>query len=190
MPSFLILTTRALGTAEEYSYRIAKEIKAKYGVSPLVFDPENISDFATFDELPEDSVVVFVVATYGEGEPTDNLVPLMDYFKERSEPLNVSSNRGRRGSSSFWEVNDMSPEAAADASRSQHFFLCSSPLFAGLWETRPTSTTARPDVTSMTVSRSLAHVALASVARVMMTSLWKRTTSPGRTACSPLLAAR
>lgn len=32
--------------------------------------------------MPEDALVVFCVATYGEGEPTDNSVALMDFLKE------------------------------------------------------------------------------------------------------------
>jgi NADPH-ferrihemoprotein reductase len=39
-------------------------------------------DFENLDAVPEDSLVVFCVATYGEGEPTDNAVGLMDFLKE------------------------------------------------------------------------------------------------------------
>lgn len=79
------------GTAEDYATRIAKEVKAKFGLSSLVVDPEECVpplaltyqparpqayllsppssyDFDTLDELPSDCVLVFVVATYGEGE--------------------------------------------------------------------------------------------------------------------------
>jgi len=69
------------GTAEDYATRIAKEVKAKFGLSSLVVDPEDY-DFDTLDELPSDCVLVFVVATYGEGEPTDNAVALLDFVKE------------------------------------------------------------------------------------------------------------
>ncbi|KAM0755074.1 Fe-S dehydrogenase [Meredithblackwellia eburnea MCA 4105] len=69
------------GTAEDYGTRIAKEAKARYGLSSLVCDPEDY-DFENLDQVPEDSLVVFCVATYGEGEPTDNAVGLVDFLKE------------------------------------------------------------------------------------------------------------
>ncbi|KAH7910840.1 hypothetical protein BJ138DRAFT_1007927 [Hygrophoropsis aurantiaca] len=64
------------GTAEEYAIRIAKEAKSKFGLTSLVCDPEEY-DFENLDQVPEDCAVFFVVATYGEGEPTDNAVELM-----------------------------------------------------------------------------------------------------------------
>lgn len=42
-------------------------------------------DFENLDEVPEDSLVVFCVATYGEGEPTDNAVGLMDFLKDEPQ---------------------------------------------------------------------------------------------------------
>ncbi|KAK4700267.1 NADPH-ferrihemoprotein reductase, partial [Phenoliferia sp. Uapishka_3] len=69
------------GTAEDYGTRIAKEAKARYGLSSLVCDPEDY-DFDNLDQVPEDALVVFCVATYGEGEPTDNSVAMMDFLKE------------------------------------------------------------------------------------------------------------
>jgi NADPH-ferrihemoprotein reductase len=49
----------------------------------LVCDPEEY-DFENLDQVPEDSCVVFVMATYGEGEPTDNSVQLMQNLTESS----------------------------------------------------------------------------------------------------------
>ena len=63
------------GTAEEYAIRLAKEAKSRFGLGSLVCDPEEY-DFENLDELPEDCVAIFVMATYGEGEPTDNAVTL------------------------------------------------------------------------------------------------------------------
>ncbi|KAH7100369.1 cytochrome P450 oxidoreductase [Auriculariales sp. MPI-PUGE-AT-0066] len=63
------------GTAEEYAIRIAKEAKSRFGLGSLVCDPEEY-DFDNLDQIPEDCCAIFVMATYGEGEPTDNAVEL------------------------------------------------------------------------------------------------------------------
>ncbi|KAH8818907.1 hypothetical protein DL96DRAFT_1471223 [Flagelloscypha sp. PMI_526] len=71
------------GTAEEYAIRLAKEAKSKFGLASLVCDPEEY-DFENLDELPEDCAAIFVMATYGEGEPTDNAVQLMQNLEDDS----------------------------------------------------------------------------------------------------------
>jgi NADPH-ferrihemoprotein reductase len=69
------------GTAEEYAIRLAKEAKSRFGISSLVCDPEEY-EFANLDTVPSDHVVFFVVATYGEGEPTDNAQPFMEFIMD------------------------------------------------------------------------------------------------------------
>jgi NADPH-ferrihemoprotein reductase len=71
------------GTAEEYAIRLAKEAKTKFGLASLVCDPEEY-DFENLDQLPENCAVFFVMATYGEGEPTDNAVQLMQNLQDES----------------------------------------------------------------------------------------------------------
>ena len=71
------------GTAEEYAIRLAKEAKSKFGLASLVCDPEEY-DFENLDQLPEDCAAFFVMATYGEGEPTDNAVQLMQNLQDDS----------------------------------------------------------------------------------------------------------
>ncbi|KAL0960826.1 hypothetical protein HGRIS_005845 [Hohenbuehelia grisea] len=71
------------GTAEEYAIRLAKEAKSKFGLASLVCDPEEY-DFENLDQLPEDCAAIFVMATYGEGEPTDNAVQLMQNLEDES----------------------------------------------------------------------------------------------------------
>jgi NADPH-ferrihemoprotein reductase len=71
------------GTAEEYAIRLAKEAKQKFGLASLVCDPEEY-DFENLDQIPEDCCAIFVMATYGEGEPTDNAVPLMQNLEDES----------------------------------------------------------------------------------------------------------
>ena len=80
------------GTAEEYAIRIAKEAKSKFGIASLVCDPEEY-DFENLDQLPEGTAAIFVVATYGEGEPTDNAVPLIQNLTDESFEFSNGSHK-------------------------------------------------------------------------------------------------
>jgi len=80
------------GTAEDYASRLAKEGKSRFGLETMVADLEEY-DYENLDTLGEDKVVMFVLATYGEGEPTDNAVDFYEFitgedctFSESSEP--------------------------------------------------------------------------------------------------------
>ncbi|KAL1918873.1 uncharacterized protein VTP21DRAFT_2895 [Calcarisporiella thermophila] len=59
------------GTAEDYAARLAKEGAQKYGLRTMTANLEDY-DITNLDQLPEGSLAFFVMATYGEGEPTDN----------------------------------------------------------------------------------------------------------------------
>ncbi|TVY44420.1 NADPH--cytochrome P450 reductase [Lachnellula cervina] len=80
------------GTAEDYASRLAKEGKSRFGLETMVADLEDY-EYENLDTFPEDKVAVFVLATYGEGEPTDNAVDFYEFitgdeptFSESSEP--------------------------------------------------------------------------------------------------------
>jgi len=73
------------GTAEEFASRLAKDAQ-RYGLKALVLDPEELD----VEELPklseiENSLAIFCVATYGEGDPTDNAQQLYDYLKDTED---------------------------------------------------------------------------------------------------------
>ncbi|KAJ1679492.1 hypothetical protein EV182_001937 [Spiromyces aspiralis] len=60
------------GTAEDFANRLAREAHAK-GLRPIVFDPENY-DYQHLSKLRKgQEVLVWILATTGEGEPTDNM---------------------------------------------------------------------------------------------------------------------
>ena len=80
------------GTAEEYAIRLAKEAKSRFGLASLVCDPEEY-DFENLDDVPEDCAVIFVLTTYGEGEPTDNAVQLMQNLEEESFEFSKGGHR-------------------------------------------------------------------------------------------------
>ncbi|KAF3767413.1 NADPH-cytochrome P450 reductase [Cryphonectria parasitica EP155] len=80
------------GTAEDYASRLAKEGKSRFGLETMVADLEDY-DFDNLDTIPSDKIVMFVLATYGEGEPTDNAVDFYEFvtgedvqFSESKEP--------------------------------------------------------------------------------------------------------
>ncbi|KAL2884826.1 NADPH--cytochrome P450 reductase [Ceratocystis lukuohia] len=71
------------GTAEDYASRLAKEGKSRFGLDTMVADLEDY-DFDNLDAVPSDKIVMFVLATYGEGEPTDNAVDFHEFLKDEN----------------------------------------------------------------------------------------------------------
>lgn len=67
------------GTAEDYASRLAKEGHARFGLNTMTADLEEY-DFENLDAFPEDKIAFFVMATYGEGEPTDNAVEFWEFI--------------------------------------------------------------------------------------------------------------
>lgn len=78
------------GTAEDYASRLAKEGKSRFGLETMVVDLEEY-DYDNLDQFPEDKVAMFVLATYGEGEPTDNAVDFYEFITSE-EPSFSNSN--------------------------------------------------------------------------------------------------
>lgn len=86
------------GTAEDYASRLAKEGASKYGLKTMTADLEDY-DYDKLDQFPEDKLAIFVLATYGEGEPTDNAVEFYEFisgddvsFSEKGSDDNPLSN--------------------------------------------------------------------------------------------------
>ncbi|KAL9596327.1 MAG: hypothetical protein Q9219_005881 [cf. Caloplaca sp. 3 TL-2023] len=67
------------GTAEDYASRLAKEGSSRFGLKTMVADLEDY-DYDNLDTFPPDKVAMFVLATYGEGEPTDNAVDFYEFI--------------------------------------------------------------------------------------------------------------
>lgn len=76
----LILYGSQTGTAEELAGRLAKDL-TKYGKKALLMDPEEIDveDLPKITEI-ENPLLLLCVATYGEGDPTDNAQALFEFL--------------------------------------------------------------------------------------------------------------
>ncbi|XP_066551761.1 NADPH--cytochrome P450 reductase isoform X2 [Amia ocellicauda] len=70
------------GTAEEFSNRLSKDAH-RYGMRGMAADPEeyDMSELSRLTEI-ENSICVFCMATYGEGDPTDNAQDFYDWLQE------------------------------------------------------------------------------------------------------------
>lgn len=79
------------GTAEDYASRIAKECSQRFGVSCMTADIE-LYDMTYLDTVPKDKLVIFVLATYGEGDPTDNAVEFWDLVTEDDPSFSESAD--------------------------------------------------------------------------------------------------
>nr|XP_055051683.1 P450 (cytochrome) oxidoreductase b isoform X2 [Misgurnus anguillicaudatus]XP_055051684.1 P450 (cytochrome) oxidoreductase b isoform X2 [Misgurnus anguillicaudatus]XP_055051685.1 P450 (cytochrome) oxidoreductase b isoform X2 [Misgurnus anguillicaudatus] len=70
------------GTGEEFANRLAKDAH-RYGMKGMSADPEEyeMSELARLNEI-ENSLAIFCMATYGEGDPTDNAQDFYDWLQE------------------------------------------------------------------------------------------------------------
>ncbi|XP_054022946.1 NADPH--cytochrome P450 reductase [Dryobates pubescens] len=75
------------GTAEEFANRLAKDAH-RYGMRGMAADPEeyDLADLSRLSEIDK-SLAVFCMATYGEGDPTDNAQDFYDWLQEADADL-------------------------------------------------------------------------------------------------------
>ena len=75
------------GTAEGFAFDMAKEAKT-YGFKAKAIDLEDYDP----DDLSNKKLVIFLVATYGEGEPTDNAQEFYNWMISDERDDNELSN--------------------------------------------------------------------------------------------------
>lgn len=75
------------GTGEEFANRLSKDAH-RYGMRGMAADPEEfeMADLSRLTEI-ENSLAVFCMATYGEGDPTDNAQDFYDWLQEADVDL-------------------------------------------------------------------------------------------------------
>jgi len=86
--SLVVFYGSQTGTAEEFAGRLAKE-GARFGLKGMVADPEEcaMEELAQLKELTN-SLAIFCLATYGEGDPTDNAQEFFEWLQAGDADLN------------------------------------------------------------------------------------------------------
>ncbi|XP_041976894.1 NADPH--cytochrome P450 reductase isoform X1 [Aricia agestis] len=79
--SLVVFYGSQTGTAEEFAGRLAKE-GIRYKMKGMVADPEecNMEELTQLKDITK-SLAVFCLATYGEGDPTDNAMEFFEWLK-------------------------------------------------------------------------------------------------------------
>ncbi|XP_038216038.1 NADPH--cytochrome P450 reductase [Zerene cesonia] len=85
--SLVVFYGSQTGTGEEFAGRLAKE-GIRYKMKGMVADPEecDMEELTKLKDIPN-SLAVFCVATYGEGDPTDNAMDFYEWLKNGDPDL-------------------------------------------------------------------------------------------------------
>lgn len=84
----LLLFGSQTGTAEDYCNKMSRELSARFGLKTMVADFADY-DWDNFGDIKEDVLVFFIMATYGEGEPTDNAIEFVDFLDNEADTLST-----------------------------------------------------------------------------------------------------
>ncbi|KAF7551230.1 hypothetical protein G7Z17_g5159 [Cylindrodendrum hubeiense] len=99
------------GTAENYAKRLAKEGKSRFGLDTIVIDLEDY-DYDDLESIPSSKILIFVLATAGEGEPTNNAADFYNFMTSEDNNFsnglqNISYVAFGLGNSTYEHYNSM-----------------------------------------------------------------------------------
>lgn len=95
------------GTAEDYAQKLARELHLKFGLGVLTADLADY-DYDNLQDLDPNALLFFLVATYGEGEPTDNAVEFFNWLENDADHMsNVRYAVFGLGNSTYEFFNEM-----------------------------------------------------------------------------------
>lgn len=80
------------GTAEDCASKLAKDLSVRFGFKAMVADLENY-DYESLDQFPEENIAIFCLASYGEGEPTDNAVDFWTFINDDEPEFSGEGNK-------------------------------------------------------------------------------------------------
>lgn len=79
-----ILFGTQTGTAERFAKSLRSQLESKYGAN-TAFDVVDIEHYNAEERLAKEKLVFFLMATYGDGEPTDNAADFYNYLMGQAD---------------------------------------------------------------------------------------------------------
>lgn len=87
-PVIRLLYGTQTGTAERFAKQLAKELAKKYGDGTIV-DVLDVENYAAAKRLQREKLLVLCMATYGDGEPTDNAAEFYTWLLKEAEAVDA-----------------------------------------------------------------------------------------------------
>lgn len=78
------------GTAERFSKQLRSELQSRYGDS-TTFEMQDIEDYKAEDRLEGEKLILLLMATYGDGEPTDNAADFYNWLQKAAKAVEEES---------------------------------------------------------------------------------------------------
>jgi NADPH-ferrihemoprotein reductase len=85
-PTVRLLYGTQTGTAERFSKQLGNELRRRYGDSTVV-EVVDIENYKASDRLHKETLVLYLMATYGDGEPTDNAADFYSWVCGEAESV-------------------------------------------------------------------------------------------------------
>jgi hypothetical protein len=182
-----ILFGTQTGTAERFAKALRSQLESKYG-GATAFDVVDVEHYDGAARLPKERVLFLLMATYGDGEPTDNAADFYNWLEEQAKaagsgetPFKVraAATRVCRAAETRSEAIRIDSLLLLLASRRELASGCLG------WATASTSTFARWASASTATSRRWARRRWCPPAPATTTATSTRTLTGGAPSCSP-----
>ena len=85
-----ILFGTQTGTAERFAKSLKSQLESKYGGS-TVFDVIDVEQYNGEEKLAKEKMVFFLMATYGDGEPTDNAAEFYNWLVAQADSATLDT---------------------------------------------------------------------------------------------------
>ncbi|KAJ9613290.1 NADPH-cytochrome P450 reductase [Cladophialophora chaetospira] len=71
------------GTAEKFAMVMARELTARFNLPSMIADLDDY-DYIDLSSMLPNQLAIFILATYGEGEPTDNAISFESFLRQQT----------------------------------------------------------------------------------------------------------
>ncbi|CAK7201049.1 hypothetical protein SEUCBS139899_003750 [Sporothrix eucalyptigena] len=114
--SIVIFWGSQSGTGQGFASRLERELLARFGVESMAADLSDY-DAATISLIPSSKFAIFIMATFGDGDPSDNAAGFMEHLQRVKD--NVATLKNLRhcvlglGDSNYQHFNRVAVSTAA-----------------------------------------------------------------------------